>query len=247
MLSRGEKLPVDFRGRFIYYVGPVDPVREEVVGPAGPTTATRMDKFTRQMLAETGLLGIIGKAERGPKPSTPSASSARSTSWPSAARPTLFPRPSSRRASSPLKTLAWKLSTSSRSRYARHRRRRFHRHERPPPPAPPSGNPASPSTSPTPPSCNKWVECHYTGCPIHRAFVLCDEWASRECATAPAHLHCPGCPIHRAFVSCDEWASRECATVPTHLHYIGCPIHRAFVSCDEWASRECATVPTNLV
>ncbi|MGP8269977.1 MAG: fumarate hydratase [Terracidiphilus sp.] len=66
MLNRGEKLPLDFRGRFIYYVGPVDPVREEVVGPAGPTTATRMDKFTRQMLAETGLLGMVGKAERGP-------------------------------------------------------------------------------------------------------------------------------------------------------------------------------------
>jgi fumarate hydratase class I len=66
MLNRGEKLPVDFRGRFIYYVGPVDPVREEVVGPAGPTTATRMDMFTRQMLAETGLLGMVGKAERGP-------------------------------------------------------------------------------------------------------------------------------------------------------------------------------------
>ena len=66
ILSRGEKLPVDFRDRFIYYVGPVDPVRDEVVGPAGPTTATRMDKFTRQMLAETGLLGMVGKAERGP-------------------------------------------------------------------------------------------------------------------------------------------------------------------------------------
>ena len=66
MLSRGEKLPVDFRDRFIYYVGPVDPVRDEVVGPAGPTTATRMDKFTRQMLSETGLLGMVGKAERGP-------------------------------------------------------------------------------------------------------------------------------------------------------------------------------------
>ena len=62
MLSRGEKLPVDFNGRFIYYVGPVDAVRDEVVGPAGPTTATRMDKFTRQMLAETGLLGMIGKS-----------------------------------------------------------------------------------------------------------------------------------------------------------------------------------------
>ncbi|MGB7986481.1 MAG: fumarate hydratase C-terminal domain-containing protein, partial [Terracidiphilus sp.] len=66
MLDRGEKLPVDFRGRFIYYVGPVDPVRDEVVGPAGPTTATRMDKYTRQMLAETGLLGMVGKSERGP-------------------------------------------------------------------------------------------------------------------------------------------------------------------------------------
>jgi fumarate hydratase class I len=67
MLNRSEKLPVDLRGRFIYYVGPVDPVREEVVGPAGPTTATRMDKFTRQMLSETGLLGMVGKAERGPE------------------------------------------------------------------------------------------------------------------------------------------------------------------------------------
>jgi len=66
MLNRGEKLPVDFKNRFIYYVGPVDPVRDEVVGPAGPTTATRMDKFTRQMLATTGLLGMVGKAERGP-------------------------------------------------------------------------------------------------------------------------------------------------------------------------------------
>lgn len=66
MLSRGEELPVDLKGRFIYYVGPVDPVREEVVGPAGPTTATRMDKFTRTVLEQTGLLGMIGKAERGP-------------------------------------------------------------------------------------------------------------------------------------------------------------------------------------
>ncbi|AOZ49971.1 fumarate hydratase [Chromobacterium vaccinii] len=66
MLNKGETLPVDFTNRFIYYVGPVDPVREEVVGPAGPTTATRMDKFTRQMLEQTGLLGMIGKAERGP-------------------------------------------------------------------------------------------------------------------------------------------------------------------------------------
>jgi fumarate hydratase, class I len=66
MLNKGEVLPVDFTNRFIYYVGPVDPVRDEVVGPAGPTTATRMDKFTRQMLESTGLLGMVGKAERGP-------------------------------------------------------------------------------------------------------------------------------------------------------------------------------------
>lgn len=66
MIANGEELPVDMTGRFIYYVGPVDPVREEVVGPAGPTTATRMDKFTRTMLEQTGLIGMIGKAERGP-------------------------------------------------------------------------------------------------------------------------------------------------------------------------------------
>ena len=66
MLTGGEKLPVDFTNRVIYYVGPVDPVRDEVVGPAGPTTATRMDKFTEMMLAQTGLISMIGKAERGP-------------------------------------------------------------------------------------------------------------------------------------------------------------------------------------
>jgi fumarate hydratase class I len=66
MLARGEPLPVDFTNRVIYYVGPVDPVRDEVVGPAGPTTATRMDKFTETMLAKTGLIAMIGKAERGP-------------------------------------------------------------------------------------------------------------------------------------------------------------------------------------
>ncbi|NVK39956.1 MAG: fumarate hydratase [Oceanospirillaceae bacterium] len=66
MLNNGEQLPVDLKGRFIYYVGPVDPVRDEVVGPAGPTTSTRMDKFTRQILEQTGLLGMIGKSERGP-------------------------------------------------------------------------------------------------------------------------------------------------------------------------------------
>jgi len=66
MLAKGEKLPVDFTNRVIYYVGPVDPVRDEAVGPAGPTTATRMDKFTEMMLSATGLIGMIGKAERGP-------------------------------------------------------------------------------------------------------------------------------------------------------------------------------------
>jgi fumarate hydratase, class I len=66
MLDRGEKLPVDFTNRVIYYVGPVDAVRDEVIGPAGPTTATRMDKFTQQVLSQTGLIGMIGKAERGP-------------------------------------------------------------------------------------------------------------------------------------------------------------------------------------
>ena len=66
LIEQGEPLPVDFTDRLIYYVGPVDPVRDEVVGPAGPTTATRMDKFTRTMLETTGLMGMIGKAERGP-------------------------------------------------------------------------------------------------------------------------------------------------------------------------------------
>ncbi len=66
MLAKGEDLPVDFTNRVIYYVGPVDPVRDEAVGPAGPTTSTRMDKFTEMMLAQTGLIAMIGKAERGP-------------------------------------------------------------------------------------------------------------------------------------------------------------------------------------
>ena len=68
MIERGEGLPdgVNFDNKLIYYVGPVDPVREEVIGPAGPTTATRMDKFTNDLLTETGLIGMIGKAERGP-------------------------------------------------------------------------------------------------------------------------------------------------------------------------------------
>ena len=66
LMAKGEKLPVDFNNRVIYYVGPVDPVGDEVVGPAGPTTATRMDKFTDMMLGQTGLIAMIGKAERGP-------------------------------------------------------------------------------------------------------------------------------------------------------------------------------------
>jgi fumarate hydratase, class I len=66
MLAKGEKLPVDFTNRVIYYVGPVDPIKGEAVGPAGPTTATRMDGFTEMMLAETGLISMVGKAERGP-------------------------------------------------------------------------------------------------------------------------------------------------------------------------------------
>src|SRR5207237_8998283 len=65
-LGQGEKLPVDFTNRIIYYVGPVDPVRDEVVGPAGPTTATRMDKFTETMLAKAGLVAMSGKGGRGP-------------------------------------------------------------------------------------------------------------------------------------------------------------------------------------
>ena len=66
MMAKGEKLPVDLTNRFIYYTGPVDPVREEVVGPAGPTTSSRMDKFVEPVLAQTGLIGMVGKSERGP-------------------------------------------------------------------------------------------------------------------------------------------------------------------------------------
>jgi fumarate hydratase class I len=79
MLAKGEKLPVDFTNRVIYYVGPVDPVRDEAVGPAGPTTATRMDKFTEMMLAETGLISMVGKAERGRPRSRRSGSTGRRT------------------------------------------------------------------------------------------------------------------------------------------------------------------------
>src|SRR3546814_6296527 len=66
MLSRGEELPVSFKNRVIYYVGPVDPVGDEVVGPAGTITATRMDKFPDMMLVQTGLIAMVGKEARGP-------------------------------------------------------------------------------------------------------------------------------------------------------------------------------------
>ena len=65
-LNHGEELPVNLKGKVIYYVGPVDPVRDEIVGPAGPTTSTRMDKFTDQVPEQTGLFAMVGKAERGP-------------------------------------------------------------------------------------------------------------------------------------------------------------------------------------
>jgi len=66
MMARGEKIPVPLTNRFIYYTGPVDAVRDEVVGPAGPTTSSRMDKFVEPLLAQTGLIGMVGKSERGP-------------------------------------------------------------------------------------------------------------------------------------------------------------------------------------
>ena len=97
MLAKGEELPVEFKGRVIYYVGPVDPVGEEIVGPAGPTTATRMDKFMDMML-EQGLLACVGKAERGP-----------------AATQAIAKHKSARR-SSASPTSAWRRSTNSRSR-----------------------------------------------------------------------------------------------------------------------------------
>jgi len=106
MLAKGEKLPVDFKNRVIYYVGPVDPVRDEVVGPAGPTTATRMDKFTEMMLAQTGLISM--------RQSRRSATTARCISWPSAARRTSSRRRLPRHACSPSRNSAWRRSTNSR-------------------------------------------------------------------------------------------------------------------------------------
>ena len=114
MLAKGEKLPVDFTNRVIYYVGPVDPVRDEVVGPAGPTTATRMDKFTEMMLAQTGLIAMIGKAERGPV--AIEAIQQAQERLPDGRRRRRLPgrpRRSSRPRWSASPTSAWKRSTSS--------------------------------------------------------------------------------------------------------------------------------------
>ena len=120
MLAKGETLPVDFTNRVIYYVGPVDPVRDEVVGPAGPTTATRMDKFTEMMLAQTGLIAMIGKAERGPvaieairkhKCGLPDGGRRRGLSG--------VEGDQERQGASASTTSAWKRSTSSTSRTCR--------------------------------------------------------------------------------------------------------------------------------
>lgn len=113
MLARGEQLPIDFTNRVIYYVGPVDPVRDEVVGPAGPTTATRMDKFTETMLAKTGLIAMVGKAERGPVAIEAIQKHKSAYLMAVAARPTLCPRPSAARRCLHSKTWAWKPSTNS--------------------------------------------------------------------------------------------------------------------------------------
>ena len=113
-LEQGKQLPVDFTNRVIYYVGPVDPVRDEVVGPAGPTTSTRMDKFTELMLGRTGLIAMVGKAERGLPRSRPFANTRRHTSSRSAARLISSRRRSASRVWLRSKTWAWKRSTSSR-------------------------------------------------------------------------------------------------------------------------------------
>ena len=131
MLNRGEKLPVDFKGRFIYYVGPVDAVRDEAVGPAGPTTATRMDKFTRQMLEETGLLGMVGKAERGPAAIEAIRDNEAVYLMAVGGAAYLVSKAIKSARSSPSKTSAWKRSTSSKSGHACHRSRRLQRHQRP--------------------------------------------------------------------------------------------------------------------
>jgi fumarate hydratase, class I len=112
MLAKGEKLPVDFTNRVIYYVGPVDPVRDEAVGPAGPTTATRMDNFVEMMLSQTGLISMIGKGDAAPSPLKPSKSTKAPPSWPWAAPPTWSAKPSKPPKSSVLRIWAWKRYTN---------------------------------------------------------------------------------------------------------------------------------------
>ena len=146
MLNRGEKLPVDFRDRFIYYVGPVDPVREEVIGPAGPTTATRMDKFTRQMLAETGLLGMVGKAERGPVAIEAIREFGAVYLMAVGGAAYLVSKAITARANWPSKTSAWKPSTNSRSRTCPSPSPSTPRAPASTRPAPPSGSSASPAS-----------------------------------------------------------------------------------------------------
>ena len=113
MLAKGEQLPVDFTNRVIYYVGPVDPVRDEVVGPAGPTTATRMDKFTEMMLAQTGLISMIGKSERGPVAIEAIRKHGSAYLMAVGGAAYLVSRRSAKPACWPSRTWAWKPSTSS--------------------------------------------------------------------------------------------------------------------------------------
>ena len=141
MLAKGEKLPIDFTNRVIYYVGPVDPVRDEVVGPAGPTTATRMDKFTETMLSQTGLIAMIGKAERGPVAIESIQKHKSAYLMASAVPPTRSPRPSAAPRCWPSKTSAWKPSTSSTSRTCRSPWRSTARASPCTRPAPPNGRP----------------------------------------------------------------------------------------------------------
>jgi fumarate hydratase class I len=118
MLAKGEELPVEFKGRVIYYVGPVDPVRDEVVGPAGPTTATRMDKFMDMML-DQGLLACVGKAERGPAATQSIANHKSAYLMAVGALPIWWPARSRNRRSWALPIWAWKRSTNSPSRTCR--------------------------------------------------------------------------------------------------------------------------------
>jgi tartrate dehydratase beta subunit/fumarate hydratase class I family protein len=113
MLAPGEELPVSFKGRMIYYVGPVDPVGEEIVGPAGPTTATRMDKFMDMML-EQGLLGCVGKAERGPSATQAIQAQVGLSDGRRRRRLSRRPRDQGQQGSSASKIWAWKRFTNSR-------------------------------------------------------------------------------------------------------------------------------------